>query len=266
MAKLLWVEDQTHWIDKFKPVLEATDFDGQPTRVQTFRFAEAASQYIKQAEHHHAPNVALLDAHMNGNDEAGFSVSRALKKKWPETPVIYLSEHSGTAIEQQAFEGTGAQDFIAKHQPNIEQVLCWRIRAVFRRHDHATRSSEMTYGPLRIDTTTWEMYWYGEKLMNPNNPKRPLGPTPRKILRFLVEASPRPLTTWQIAGHLNTDPERFSYASYRQHIRTLRHAFEQASGQRGEFMAHCKSGRGIVTFGDEGAYCWRPIAEKGDPQ
>lgn len=263
MAEILWVEDQTHWIDRFKPVLEATDFDGQATRVAVFRFAEAASQHIKQADACQAPDVALLDANMNGNDEAGFSVYRALKKKWPDLPVIYLSEHSGTGIEEQAFEDTDVRDFIAKHQPNIEQVLCWRIRAVFRRRQQADQQQSIQQGPLRIDTTTWEVFWQGNKLMNPSNPGRPLGPTPRKILRFLVQASPRPLNTLQIAEHLDADPERFSYANYRQHIRTLRNAFEQASGNTGEFMAACKAGQGIVTFGDEGAYCWRPIDTAG---
>ena len=99
--------------------------------------------------------------------------------------------------------------------------------------------------------------------MNPSNPARPLGPTPRKILRFLVQASPRPLTTLQIAEHLDADPERFSYANFRQHIPTLRNAFEQAGGNTGEFMAACKAGQGIVTFGDEGAYCWRPVDTDG---
>lgn len=264
MADILWVEDQTHWIDKFQPILESTAFDDAPTRVTAFRFAEAASQHIKQSRAEDAPDVALLDANMNGNDEAGFTVSRLLKKKWPQLPIIYLSEHSGTGIEEQAFEQTDARDFIAKHQPNIEQVLCWRIRAVFKRRARAAANESIVQGPLRIDTTTWEVFWHGQKLMNPTNAKRPLGPTPRKILRYLVEASPRPLTTWQIAGKLDTDPDKFSYASYRQHIRTLRHAFDQASARRGTFMEHCKSGRGIVTFGDEGAYCWRPIDQSDE--
>lgn len=259
MATLLWVEDQTHWIDRFQPVLEATDFDGAPTRVRTFRFAEAARQYIKEADADNAPDVAILDAHMNGNDEAGFSVYRALQKKWPQVPVIYLSEHSGTGIEEQAFEEADARDFIAKHQPNIEQVLCWRIRAVFRRQIRPAADNEVRHGALRIDTTTWEIYWQDRKLMNPNNPQRPLGPMPRKIVHCLVQASPRALTTEQIAAKLGADADRFSYASYRQHIRTLRNAIDQAGSERGAFMAHCKNGQGLVTFGDEGAYCWRPI-------
>ena len=267
MIRILWVEDQTHWIERFRSVLEAGDFDGQPgvNDVQVFRFAEAAKQYIASCAE--APDVALLDANMNGNDQAGFSVSRALSKKWPDLPVIYLSEHSGTGIEQQAFEETGAQDFIAKHQNNIEEVLCWRIRAVVRKRmaaqpgvsDHDTLVS----GHLRIDTDTWTVYWHGEKLMNPTNIRRSLPPTPRKILKYLVEASPRPLTTLQIAELLDADPERFSNANYRQHIRTLRQSFEQAaeSSNAPGFTVQCKQGKGITTFGDEGGYCWVEGAE-----
>ena len=94
--------------------------------------------------------------------------------------------------------------------------------------------------------------------MNPNNNKRPLPPTPRKILRYLVEVSPRPLTTLQIAEKLDADLEKFSYANYRQHIRTLRMSIEQAASARQlpSFIARCKEGKGIATFGDDGAYCW----------
>lgn len=264
MTNILWVEDQTHWIDKFQPVLEATDFGGGSTQVQVFRFAEAACQHIAQSTAEAAPDIALLDAHMNGRSSAGFSVSRALQRKWPELPLVYLSEYSGTDIEQTAFEQGGVQDFIAKHQRNVEAVLCWRIKAALRQtrlgqREQTARDQLITSGELSIDTISWEVYWRGKKLMNPTNPKRPLAPTPRKILRFLVEASPRPLSTLQIAEHLDADPEKFSYANYRQHIKTLRRSFQQAEGDSDEFMAQCRAGRGIVTFGDQGAYCWRPV-------
>ncbi len=268
MARIFWVEDQTHWVEKFQPVLEGEAFDASPTEMQIFKFAEAACQHIKLAAEADRPDIALIDAHMNGNDAAGFSVSRTLNRKWPGLPIIYLSEHAGTGIEQEAFEGTGARDFIAKHQRNVEQVLCWRIRAVLR--EEAMRqtggeqgSDRLESGELTIDTATWDIYWRGVKLMNPANPRRPLAPMPRKILRFLVEASPRPVSTGQMADWLDADPERFSYASYRQHIRTLRRAFDQAMGDEGHFQRLCREGQGIVTFGDEGAYCWKPVNTKG---
>ncbi len=266
MATIFWVEDQTHWVDRFKPILEATEFDDRPTEVQVFKFAEAACQHIRLTGPDKAPDLALLDANMNGNDAAGFSVSRALQRKWPELPIIYLSEYSGTDIEQQAFEGTGARDFIAKHQRNIESVLCWRIKATLRQHSlqqpgQPQAGDLLRSGELTLDTVTWEAYWQGRKLMNPTNAKRPLPPTPRKILRFLVEASPRPLTTMQIAEKLDADLERFSYANYRQHIRTLRRSIDQAMGGNEHFFTLCRDGQGIVTFGDEGAYCWKPVTQ-----
>lgn len=275
MIKILWVEDQTHWITKFKPILEKADLsisipgEGQTNsdnEVQVFKFAEAARMHIAQSNQ--APDIAILDANMNGNDQAGFSVSRALHKKWPQLPVIYLSEHSGTGIEQQAFEETGAQDFIAKHQQNIDAVLCWRIKAALKKSqlsgqggskDVESNSTEiLTSGSLSIDTASWNVYWKGERLMNPLNERRPLPPTPRKILRYLVDASPSPLTTSQIVDKLDADPERFSDANYRQHIRTLRQSIDQAAERKGErsFTELCKSGKGIATFGDNSAYCW----------
>lgn len=259
MAKIIWVEDQSHWVEKFTPLLLETDFDGQTNTLETYKFAEAAKQNIKLANVEAEPDIAILDANMNGNDGAGFSVSRALRKKWPELPIIYLSEHSGTEIEQNAFESCGATDFIAKHQRNVEAVLCWRIKSILRQSAVIDMGSAnvIRSGELSIDLTSWEVYWHKVKLMNPANPKRPLAPTPRKILRYLVEASPTPLTTYQIADKLEDNMEKFSYASYRQHIKILRHSFDLAEGGKGNFLRACKTGSYIVTFGDEGAYCWK---------
>ena len=261
MATLFWVEDQSHWVNKFKEVLQSSDFgDGAlPNKVLVYKFAEAACQAVHTLNE--APDLAILDANMGGNDNAGFQVSRTLKQKWPDLPIIYLSEHSGTAIEQQAFEENITQDFIAKHQQNVEAVLCWRIKAVLR---HRVIQAEKNEQPadaihrkqLTIDLTNWHVYWHGERLMNPNNQLRPLAPTPRKMLKELVEASPRPVSTQQMAERLSMDS--LSYASYRQHIKTLRHSFDQAAikQQQTSFLTHCKQGKGVATFGDEEAYCW----------
>jgi len=266
MAAIFWVEDQSHWIKKFSPVLEAEDFDGKPNSLAVYNFAEAARQKIALTDKDSPPDVALLDARMNGNDQAGFTVSNALRKKWPQVPIIYLSEHSGTEIERAALEKFAATDFIAKHQHNVEQVLCWRIKAVLRQvsldSDLSSTINVINSGELTIDLNTWNVYWKGQRLMNPNNARRPLAPMPRKLLRELVESSPRPLTATQVAERLDLDLEKFSYASYRQHIKTLRHAFDAIEEGEGRFTELCNKGSGIVTFGDEGAYLWKPPAGK----
>ena len=268
MASIFWVEDQSHWIRKFSPVLEQEDFDGKPNTLTILNFAEAARQKIALTDKDSPPDVALLDARMNGNDQAGFSVSTALRKKWPNLPIIYLSEHSGTEIERDALEQFSAQDFIAKHQHNVEQVLCWRIKAALRHasidSDLAATVNVVSSGELTIDLNTWNVYWKGKRLMNPSNARRPLAPTPRKLLRELVDSSPRPLTALQIAERLDLDPEKFSYASYRQHIKTLRRAFDAVEDGDGRFSELCARGEGIVTFGDEGAYLWK--APGGKPR
>jgi hypothetical protein len=77
-----------------------------------------------------------------------------------------------------------------------------------------------------------------------------------------MDSSPRPLTAGQIAERLDMDSEKFSYASYRQHIKTLRRSFDAAESQEGSFSELCNNGEGIVTFGDEGAYYWNPPGAK----
>lgn len=262
MATILWVEDQSHWIDKFRRVLEDTDFDGRKNILDIFKFSEAARQAIALKGKDDAPDIAILDARMNGVDQAGFSVAGALQKKWPALPIIFLSEYSGTELEKDALEQHHAKDFVAKHQHNVEEVLCWRIKAALRQSvlqgasPSALPGNVIADGALRIDLDTWDIFWHGTKLMNPDNPKRPLAPTPRKILRCLVERSPRPVNTWQMAEYLDTDPDTYADATYRQHIKTLRRAFDVAEGGTGDFLCRCKEGSGIVTFGSDGAYSW----------
>lgn len=262
MANIFWLEDQFHWIDKFEALLVESDFgDGQsPNKLDIFKFVESASQAIKRRDT--APDIVLLDANMNGNDEGGITIARKISEKWPNAPIIYLSEHSGTPIEQTAFEDANTRDFIAKHQRNIEQVLCWRIKALIRdknikESSSINRNDRIVSGALTIDLTTWNVYWHGYRLMNPANNLRPLAPTPRKILKYLVEAAPSSVSTLQMAEKLDSD--KFNYANYRQHIKTLRHSFEQACSENGldSFIEGCKNGIGIVTFGDEGAYLWK---------
>ena len=298
MAKIFWVEDQFHWINKFKPLLEQANFDDNQlveesslskeinsaskggvseskktssekspqverskNQIEVHKFIESAFQSVNQSKTQ--PDIAILDANMNGNDDAGLSVARRLKQKWPQLPIIYLSEHSGTEVEEKAFEQNDTQDFIAKHQQNVEKVLCWRIKALLRQKSLkesasiASNDDVISSGSLKIDLTTWNVYWHDHRLMNPTNAQRALAPTPRKILRILVEASPRAVTTLQMAERLDSD--KFSAATYRQHIKTLRHSFEQASKAAGQidFIELCKQGKGIVTFGDEGGYCWK---------
>jgi len=224
-------------------------------------------QHIALAKANDPPDIAILDANMNGVEHAGFSVSRALRKKWPTLPIIFLSEHSGTDIERDALSEHEALDFIAKHQRNVDEVLCWRINAILRqtalrdKYNPTLPQNIISSGSLKLDLDTWEVYWLGEKLMNPDNPKRALAPTPRKILRHLMECSPRPVSTYQIADYLGIDPEKYAYATYRQHIKTLRRAFDAAEGKNGTFLQKCKAGFGIVTVGEEGAYCWKKIPD-----
>lgn len=271
MAIIFWVEDQLHWVNKFSAILENEKFDETSNTLLIHRFPEAAKQAIALTNKANPPDVALLDARMNGNDEAGFSVSNVLQKKWPGLPIIYLSEYSGTDIERVALEQYAATDFIAKHQINIESVLCWRIKAVLRQtavesNKTSPATDMISSAGLTIDLNTWHVYWKDVRLMNPNNVKRPLAPTPRKILRELVECSPRPLTAIQIAQRIDSDSDKFSYASYRQHIKTLRRSIDAAEGGAGTFLEHCKQGFGIVTFGDEGAYCWKEIPNINEVQ
>lgn len=266
MAKIFWVEDQTHWIEKFQPILQSADFDGKANELSIARYSEAARQQIALRNEKDRPDIAILDAKMNGNDQAGFSVTAALEKKWPGLPIIFLSEHAGTELERDALVEYQVLDFVSKHQQNIEEVLVWRIKAALRNAAVQSQGTVNTKdvlvsGDLRIDLTTWDVFWKGVRLMNPDNASRPLAPTPRKILRCLVERSPRPVTPAQMAEAVGIDPDGFADVTFRQHIKTLRRSFDKADGGEQRFSNACKQGQGIVAFGEEGAYCWKPLAK-----
>ncbi len=268
MARIFWVEDQSHWVERFRPLLLGADLDSGDNHLQVFRFSDQARQHIALATAEDAPDIAILDAHMNGYDQAGFSISSALQKKWPGLPIVFLSEHSGTELERDALMQHAARDFIAKHQPNVEEVLCWRLKAALRQAALQAAPAQgmpegvLVSGGLRLDTATWQIFWHGVRLMNPDNPRRPLAPTPRKMLRCLLERSPRPVSTAQMGDYLHGAPADYAHATYRQHIKTLRRAFDAAEGGQGSFMQRCRQGSGIVTFSGDGAYQW--LVEKPD--
>ncbi|MDZ7828123.1 MAG: hypothetical protein U5K33_01120 [Halofilum sp. (in: g-proteobacteria)] len=44
-------------------------------------------------------------------------------------------------------------------------------------------------------------------------------------------------------------------------MRILRRAFDRTMPGEGRFTALCKADQGIVAFGDDMAYCWRPVQE-----
>ena len=255
MATIVWVEDQKHWVDRFGPSLQDSNFDGNQNRLVLLDSPDAVAGYLRDAREE--PDLALLDARMRGDDQAGFKVARHLHQRWPMLPVIYFSEHSGTRVEAQAFELQSTGDFIAKHQRNAEQVLCWRIKALLRQRLLRTARAHtdcLNSGPLTIDLLSWEIYWRDTRLQNPKNPKRPLPPTPRRVLHHLVLHAPRPQNAAQVAHALDLDEQRFTNAAYRQHIRTLRDALQLASD--GEFSTLAELGQGLVTCSDSGAYHW----------
>lgn len=262
MARIFWVEDQFYWIDKFTEILEGGEFDARPNVLVVCKFTETAMQRIAQMDREQGPDIAILDANMNGQEQAGLSISGTLNRKWPGLPVIFLSEHNGTAIERDALTYECVRDFISKHQKNVEEVLCWRIKAVLRQSalqgdvSHAVSAKVIRSGELKIDLDSWEAYWCDVKLMNPDNVRRPLAPMPRKVLHCLVVRSPRPVTTDQVADFLGLDS--FSDASYRQHIKTLRRSLDAVEGGQGSFINKCRSGLGVVSQGEHNAYLWKP--------
>ena len=61
MARIIWVEDQSHWIDKFRDILTNADLDGKANELIIYKSSEAAGQQISLMKKEDGPDLALLD-------------------------------------------------------------------------------------------------------------------------------------------------------------------------------------------------------------
>lgn len=102
--RILILEDEEVLAKLYKKNLEAAGFE--------VVCAVTVEEAIKTLTHFH-PNLALIDHGIHGEEQAGLDLVPKLKKLFPDTLVIMLSNYSHFSIRDAA-EKAGVNDFLLK--------------------------------------------------------------------------------------------------------------------------------------------------------
>lgn len=138
------------------------------------------------------PDLVLLDLMMP--EVSGLTVAERLRENdlTRAVPIIMLTAR-GEHTDQLAGFRAGADDYVAK--PFAMDLLLARIEAVLRRaaSDHAVATSgELTLGPIRVDSNTFQA-WSEDELLH-------LTATEFRILAALVASNGRVLSRRDLIG------------------------------------------------------------------
>lgn len=133
-------------------------------------------------------DLVLLDLALPGLD--GFEVLRRLRQRRKAVPVLILTVRDAPE-DLVAGLDLGADDYLTK--PFNLSELEARVRALIRR-SHASATSELTHGPLRLDMAGRRLYCNGQPLE--------LSARELAVVELLLLKAGRVVTKQQIAEHL----------------------------------------------------------------
>jgi two-component system OmpR family response regulator len=152
--------------------------------VDTVASGAEADDYLTANEY----DLVLLDLGLPKLD--GFEVLRRLRQRRNAVPVIILTVRDA---QEDLVKGLdlGADDYLTKpfNLPELEA----RVRAVIRR-SHASASSELVHGPLRLDMA-------GRRLYSADKPVE-LSARELAVIELLLLKEGRVVTKQQITEHL----------------------------------------------------------------
>jgi two-component system OmpR family response regulator len=136
------------------------------------------------------PDIILLDVMLP--DMNGFSVTKAIRAKGIEVPVLFLSARDEEADRVTGLT-VGGDDYVTKPF-GLDEVVA-RIHAILRRTKSKTvESSVLEVGEIRIDEDAHDVFVNGEVVE--------FSPTEYKLLRFLMSNPNRVLSKEQIIDHV----------------------------------------------------------------
>jgi two-component system, OmpR family, response regulator len=181
-ARLLVVDDEPNIRELLTASLRFAGFEVYP--------ACDGAEALKLAEQHH-PDLVVLDVMLPDLD--GFTVTRRLRERGREMPVLFLTARDETS-DKVAGLTVGGDDYVTKPF-SLEEVVA-RIRAVLRRTGVGGRpdSGRLIFHDLELDEDSHEVR-RGGKLVE-------LSPTEFKLLRYLMLNPNRVLSKAQILDHV----------------------------------------------------------------
>ncbi|MGQ0809943.1 MAG: response regulator [Nitrospiraceae bacterium] len=146
MARLLLIDDNVTFIESLAAALRAKDVENEIT---TALSAEDALRLLHARDF----DVVISDVRMYGLNGLGFVAECASVR--PDTPVILITGHGDTDLEQKAIR-LGAYAFI--HKPvDAEAVHITIMRALLRRH-LLKRGGQVQLNPAELNARKVAMY------------------------------------------------------------------------------------------------------------
>jgi two-component system, OmpR family, response regulator len=181
-ARLLVVDDEPSIRELLTASLRFAGFEVVP--------AADGAQALKLAEQHR-PDLVVLDVMLPDMD--GFTVTRKLRERGSQMPVLFLTARDETSDKVQGLT-VGGDDYVTKPF-SLEEVVA-RIRAVLRRTGAlaAGTSGQLLFHDLELDEDSHEVRRAGSSIE--------LSPTEFKLLRYLMLNPNRVLSKAQILDHV----------------------------------------------------------------
>ncbi|MFM2321035.1 MAG: hypothetical protein RL612_182 [Actinomycetota bacterium] len=137
-----------------------------------------------------SPDIILLDVMLP--DMNGFSVTKAIRAKGIDVPVLFLSARDEEADRVTGLT-VGGDDYVTKPF-GLDEVVA-RIHAILRRSKKAeAEPSTIEVGEIKIDEDAHDVFVNGQVV--------DLSPTEYKLLRFLMSNPNRVLSKEQIIDHV----------------------------------------------------------------
>jgi two-component system OmpR family response regulator len=136
------------------------------------------------------PDIIILDVMLP--DMNGFSVTKAIRAKGIDVPVLFLSARDEEADRVTGLT-VGGDDYVTKPF-GLDEVVA-RIHAILRRSKKTeTEPSVIEVGEIKIDEDAHDVYVNGQIV--------DLSPTEYQLLRFLMSNPNRVLSKEQIIDHV----------------------------------------------------------------
>jgi two-component system OmpR family response regulator len=221
-ARLLVVDDEPSIRELLTASLRFAGFEVFP--------AADGAEALKLAEQYR-PDLVVLDVMLPDLD--GFTVTRRLRERGREMPVLFLTARDETSDKVQGLT-VGGDDYVTKPF-SLEEVVA-RIRAVLRRTGVSgdPDTGRMIFHDPELDEDSHEVRRAG-KLVE-------LSPTEFKLLRYLMLNPNRVLSKAQILDHVwayDFNGESGIVESYISYLRRKIDAVEPP-------LIHTKRGVGYV--------------------
>ena len=181
-ARLLVVDDEPNIRELLTASLRFAGFE-------VFAAADGA-EALRLAEKH-SPDLVVLDVMLPDLD--GFTVTRKLRERGREMPILFLTARDDTSDKVTGLT-VGGDDYVTKPF-SLEEVVA-RIRAVLRRSGAVSLpdSGRLVFHDLELDEDSHEVRRAGRLVE--------LSPTEFKLLRYLMLNPNRVLSKAQILDHV----------------------------------------------------------------